>query len=201
MADYPRALRARAFAAQAKRPPAGRPGYPLEAIRACLPGAAKRVLDLGAGTGKLTVGLLTLGLDVVAVEPLKQMRRLIPPAAEAVDGTAEAVPLPDQSVDAVTVGQAFHWFDQARALAEIRPALRPGDPRPAVEHARRPGAVGRRPHGCFHAEDRATQPLNADLLVENIASRRRSSSPRSASGPRYCAVCARPPQRVSSCLV
>lgn len=103
-----------------------RPSYPVDAVRWVLPEAPQRVLDLAAGTGKLTGVLLDLGLDVVAVEPDAQMRALLPPRAQVLDGTAEAIPLPDESVDAVLVGQAFHWFDPARALPEIVRVLRPG---------------------------------------------------------------------------
>lgn len=103
-----------------------RPSYPVEAVRFALPGGAMRVLDLAAGTGKLTGVLLDLGLDVVAVEPTPEMRALLPPRAEILDGTAEAIPLPDASVDAVLVGQAFHWFDEDVALKEIARVLRPG---------------------------------------------------------------------------
>lgn len=103
-----------------------RPGYPAAAVRYCLPEGARRVLDLGAGTGKLTRGLLDLGLDVTAVEPLPEMRALIPAAAHVLAGGAEAIPLPDASMDAVFAGQAFHWFDHDRALPEIARVLRPG---------------------------------------------------------------------------
>jgi SAM-dependent methyltransferase len=87
------------------------------------------VLDLAAGTGKLTRALLAAGLEVVAVEPQAPLREKL--AARVGDervreGLAEAIPLPDASVDAVTVADAFHWFDQAAALAEIRRVLRPG---------------------------------------------------------------------------
>jgi SAM-dependent methyltransferase len=122
------AARARSFGAEAAAYERGRPGYPEAALRACLPGAdgrGLRVLDLAAGTGKLTAGLLALGADVVAVEPLPEMRALIPPPARVLDGRAEAIPLADAAVDAVLVGQAFHWFDQAAALAEITRVLRP----------------------------------------------------------------------------
>ena len=103
----------------------GRPVYPLDAVTWILPPGAQRVLDLGAGTGRLTELMLTVGMDVVAVEPLADMRRHIPAAAQALDGTAEAIPLPDASVDAVVAGQAFHWFDVARAMGEIARVLRP----------------------------------------------------------------------------
>lgn len=91
------------------------------------PGAP--VLDLGAGTGKLTRALLAGGYDVVAVEPLDALREVLATSvgAERVRaGVAEAIPLDDASVDAVTVGDAFHWFDRPAALAEIRRVLRPG---------------------------------------------------------------------------
>ena len=115
----------------------GRPAYPAEAVAAVLaevglPAAdAQRVtlLDLGAGTGKLTRMLVPYGARVLAIEPVAGMRRKLGelvPAAEALDGTAEAIPLPDGSVSAVTVGQAFHWFDGEQALAEIHRVLAPG---------------------------------------------------------------------------
>jgi SAM-dependent methyltransferase len=87
------------------------------------------VLDLAAGTGKLTRALLAAGLDVVAVEPQAPLRELLAErigAERAREGLAEAIPLADGSVDAVTVADAFHWFDQAAALAEIGRVLGPG---------------------------------------------------------------------------
>jgi SAM-dependent methyltransferase len=104
----------------------GRPSYPPDAVAWALPEGARRVVDLGAGTGRLTERLLAAGLDIVAVEPLAEMRAHIPSAAEVLDGTAEAIPLPHASVDAVLVGHAFHWFDIPRAMAEIARVLRPG---------------------------------------------------------------------------
>jgi SAM-dependent methyltransferase len=111
---------------------AARPSYPAAALdlRGELGlGAGADVLDLAAGTGKLTVDLVARGADVIAVEPLPEMRRRLVeliPAIDARGGTAEAIPVDDVSVDVVTVGQAFHWFDAPAALAEIRRVLRPG---------------------------------------------------------------------------
>jgi SAM-dependent methyltransferase len=116
---------AQEFARSADAYERGRPGYPDAAIRFLverLPPAA-RVLDLAAGTGKLTRPLLAAGVEVIAVEPVDEMRALLP--GVALDGTAEAIPLEDGAVDGVTVGQAFHWFDGDAALAEIARVLRP----------------------------------------------------------------------------
>ena len=115
------------FACSAQAYERGRPGYPDDAVDrlvAALPG--RSVVDLAAGTGKLTRALVARGLDVVAVEPVAEMRAAIAAPARALAGTAEAIPLPDASADAVTVAQAFHWFDGPRALAEIHRVLRPG---------------------------------------------------------------------------
>jgi SAM-dependent methyltransferase len=115
--------RALSFGSAAAEYDAARPSYPAEAVRWAI-GDARRVLDLGAGTGKLTRVVLDLGVEAVAVEPDEAMRALIP--AESYAGTAEEMPLPDASVDAIVVGQAFHWFDAARALPEMVRVLRPG---------------------------------------------------------------------------
>jgi SAM-dependent methyltransferase len=106
----------------------GRPGWPPAVVAAAgLPPTA-RVLDLGAGTGKLTRLLVTAFRRVIAVEPADAMRRLLAvlcPEAEACSGTAHEIPLTDASVDAVFAAEAFHWFDDERALAEIARVLRP----------------------------------------------------------------------------
>lgn len=121
--------RARSFGAGAHDYAEHRPGYPIEAIRWGLPEGATDVVDLAAGTGKLTEGLLALDLRVTAVEPdagmLAELRRRHP-GVRALDGTAEHIPLPDGQVDAVLAGQAFHWFDLGPALSEIARVLKPG---------------------------------------------------------------------------
>lgn len=110
-----------------------RPSYPAEAVAFVVGrggiGPGHRVLDLAAGTGKLTRLLVPTGAEVVAVEPMGEMRdqlRQAVPAVDVLDGTAEALPLEEASVDAVTVAQGFHWFDAPVALAEIHRVLRPG---------------------------------------------------------------------------
>ncbi len=108
----------------------GRPEYTpavAEAIAAELQIApGDRVLDLAAGTGKLTRALLGVGLDVIAVEPQAQLRETLGASVgleRVLDGFAEEIPLPTASVAAVTVADAFHWFDQAVALREIQRVL------------------------------------------------------------------------------
>ncbi|TNC27984.1 class I SAM-dependent methyltransferase [Amycolatopsis alkalitolerans] len=123
------ARRARSFGAQASAYAEHRPDYPLPAIRWGLPDRARHVLDLAAGTGKLTDGLLALGLRVTAVEPDPGMRAEFEqrhPGTAAFEGTAERIPLGEGAVDSVLVGQAFHWFDLDRALTEIARVTRPG---------------------------------------------------------------------------
>jgi SAM-dependent methyltransferase len=109
-----------------------RPLYPESALSELAAGCrlrpGTRVADLGAGTGKLTRQLVALGADVVAIEPAAGMRRRLEaevPGVTVLDGTAEDIPLPDASVDVVTAGQAFHWFDTHRALDQIARVLRP----------------------------------------------------------------------------
>ena len=110
-----------------------RPGYPQEAIDWAAGkiglGSASTVLDLGAGTGKLTRALIETGARVIAVEPGDTMRAALEhalPDVEARRGAAEEIPLPDQSVDCVAVGQAFHWFRHDEAMPELYRVLRPG---------------------------------------------------------------------------
>ena len=119
--------RALSFAQVADAYRAARPNYPEAAIDWVLEGSpGPRVLDLAAGTGKLTESLVRRRLAVTAVEPLDPMRahlRAMLPQVTALSGTAERIPLADGSVDAVVVGQAFHWFDQPAALREIARVL------------------------------------------------------------------------------
>jgi ubiquinone/menaquinone biosynthesis C-methylase UbiE len=92
-------------------------------------GPGRTVLDLAAGTGKLTRQLVPTGATVIAMEPLAEMRAELEravPSAEALDGTAESIPLSDGSVDAITVAQAFHWFRVREAAREVQRVLRPG---------------------------------------------------------------------------
>jgi ubiquinone/menaquinone biosynthesis C-methylase UbiE len=109
-----------------------RPEYPAEAVAWIVEeldlSAGRTVLDLGAGTGKLTRALVPTGAHVIAVEPGEQMlaelRRVLPDVETRL-GPAEAIPLADDSVDAVTIGQAFHWFRHDEAVPELHRVLRP----------------------------------------------------------------------------
>jgi ubiquinone/menaquinone biosynthesis C-methylase UbiE len=122
-----------AFGPAAEAYERGRPGWPaaaLDAIAARLDLSARSsVLDLAAGTGKLTRALVERFGPVTAVEPVDAMRAVLArevPAARALPGAAEAIPLDDGSVDAVFVAEAFHWFATAGAVAEMKRVLRPG---------------------------------------------------------------------------
>jgi len=111
----------------------GRPDYPVELEGWLLDRldlqAGSVVVDLGAGTGKFTPRLLQTGARVIAVEPVPQMLEKLSaalPQVEALLGTAQSIPLPDTSVDAVVCAQSFHWFASAASLAEIHRVLKPG---------------------------------------------------------------------------
>lgn len=127
MADQTQALSFGAAAAEYDR---FRPSYPIEAVQwAVGTPAPARVVDLGAGTGKLTRVLLAAGYQVTPVEPDAGMRAQLAASTEGLTplaGFAEAVPLPDESADAVVAGQAYHWFDRERAHPEIARLLRTG---------------------------------------------------------------------------
>ena len=118
-----------AFADVAEAYERGRPGYPADAVRWLVGDESRDVVDLGAGTGKLTRSLVALGHRVTAIEPLDEMRVQLEaavPAVRALTGSAESIPLPDASVDVVICAQAFHWFDHTLAMPEIARVLRLG---------------------------------------------------------------------------
>ncbi len=124
-----RETRARSFGQVAEAYERARPGYPEDAVRWLVGDEPHDIVDLGAGTGKLTRSLVALGHRVTAVEPLPEMiahLRIAVPEATAVEGGAEAIPLDTSSADVVIVAQAFHWFDHGPALREIARIVRPG---------------------------------------------------------------------------
>jgi len=172
-----------------------RPEYPDDAVDWLLPPDAARVLDLAAGTGLLTRSLVRRELEVVAVDasaPMLDRLRAALPSVDARLGTAEEIPLPDASVDAVVVAQAWHWFDTARAAAEIARVLRPGgracvlwnDRDERVEWVVRLGEIMHRgdalaPDGshsvhapalgqAFDASDRSTFPWHQRLATRDL---------------------------------
>lgn len=123
---------AKGFSAAADAYERGRPEHSSESVELLARelgfGAGSRVVDLAAGTGKLTRQLVATGAEIVAIEPIAEMRAKLSealPDVEALGGTAEDLPLANHSVDAVLVAQAFHWFDSLRAASEIRRVLRP----------------------------------------------------------------------------
>jgi SAM-dependent methyltransferase len=157
------------FDLRAREYESGRPTYPLEAVTYLCDelgiGPSSTVVDLAAGTGKLTRALIGQAGRVIAVEPVAGMRQVLSevvPGATLVDGTAEQVPLPDGSAHAVTVGQAFHWFRGDEALSEIHRLLVPR------------GRLGL----VWNVRD-LDQPLQRSL--EDVLDRYRGSTPSQAS--------------------
>lgn len=131
MEERQRIEHGRSFAAVADAYDRARPTYPDGAVRFMVGETPCRVLDLGAGTGALTRPLLAAGHAVLAADPLPSMlahlkRRSASPALRVVAGAAERLPLRQGAVDAVTIGQAFHWFDDERAVPELARVLRSG---------------------------------------------------------------------------
>jgi SAM-dependent methyltransferase len=131
--DAPRRIDplAEAFAGIAEAYDRARPGYdstPIDWLWGELElGRGSTVVDLAAGTGKLSRALAGRGGHLIAIEPQGPLRDLLErrvPEADVLDGTAESIPLPDGAADAVLVGEAFHWFDGGRALPEIHRVLR-----------------------------------------------------------------------------
>ncbi|WP_037604298.1 class I SAM-dependent methyltransferase [Streptacidiphilus rugosus] len=129
---HDRAAQASSFGAAAAVYERGRPGYPGAALDWLLAGGSRepqRVLDLGAGTGKLTRLLLARGLEVTAVEPADGMREELAaavPGARVLAGSAEAIPVGDGAADALLAAQAWHWVDPVTAVPEAARVLRPG---------------------------------------------------------------------------
>ena len=166
-----------------------RPSYPADAVARLVSEldirAGRRVLDLAAGTGKLTRLLAEHGAELVAVEPSAAMREAfvsVLPGVPVHEGTAEKIPLADTSVDAVVVAQAFHWFDAPRALVEIARVLRPvGGLALDLERARRIGPVGggAQPR---HAVGRAHAVPGRAATFVSCSMNAGSSSPRVANG-------------------
>lgn len=126
-------MAARGFEQEAEAYERARPSYPAEAVVHLIAALGTRpgslVVDVGAGTGKLTRLLAPFGARLVAVDPVDAMRRQFAaaqPAIPVIGGTAEHLPLRSRIADAIVIAQAFHWLDHARALAEIHRVLRPG---------------------------------------------------------------------------
>ena len=166
----PRRERSLSFGSEAAAYERGRPSYPPEAVDWLLAPTgdwdARDVLDLGAGTGKLTTRLVERGLRVIAVDPIAEMLDMLRgalPDTPALLGSAEQIPLPDSHVDAVLVAQAWHWFDADRAAAEVARVLRPGGRLGVLWNTRdeRSGWVRDfcRIVGLEHDRDRATVDL------------------------------------------
>ena len=124
---------AKGYTAKAETYARGRPDYPTEIVdwlsQYLNIEAGKTAVDLGAGTGKFTRYLVKTGARVIAVEPVRQMRGQLAkllPEIDVLEGTATAIPLPDNSVDALTCAQSFYWFATKASLTEIHRVLKPG---------------------------------------------------------------------------
>jgi SAM-dependent methyltransferase len=198
MREGPTAEQAASFGAAAAEYERARPTYPDAAVDWIVPARARAALDVGAGTGKLTRALLGRGLAVTAVEPSEGMRQTLEaelPAARALAGAAEELPLADASVDLVTCAQAWHWVDTERAELEAARVLRPGGRLACVWNLRDDSrgwmraisglleslgahnvveegfAFGGRFGPTESFEVRWSRPMNADRLVELFSTR------------------------------
>lgn len=159
MATVPRRLR---FGAHADAYERARPAWPEEATRWLVPEGVERVVELGAGTGKLTRAMAALGVRVVAVEPDPRMLAVLRGLGlEGVAGSAEAIPCDDGVADAVVAGSSLHWFELELALPEIHRVLRPG---------------GRFGFGWNHRDDR--HPAIARMGDAVYAAQARTRGPR-----------------------
>ena len=192
-----------------------RPDYAQAAVRWALePAPGLRVLDLGAGTGKLTATLVALGAEVIAVEPdpamLTELGRTVP-TARALSGSAEAIPLPDASVDAVLAGNAMHWFDMAVAGPEIARVLAPGGILAGLWNVMDDGvewvaglarisgsaAIGPRDTPAGWRAETADMPFRRRVRPPISARRSRPSSPTGSSAPPT--LSSRPSRRARGC--
>lgn len=159
MATAPRRL---TFGANADAYERARPAWPQEAARWLVPEGAELVVELGAGTGKLTRAVAALGVRVVAVEPDRRMLAVLRGLGlEGVEGSAEAIPFGDGAADAVVAGSSLHWFELELALPQIHRVLRPG---------------GRFGFGWNHRDDR--HPAIAGMTEAVYEAQARTRGPR-----------------------
>ena len=206
-----KALNATSFGAATQAYERGRPSYPADALDWLLQDGIRTVLDLGAGTGKLTRDLVARGFDVIAVDPSEGMRTELGralPDVRVLAGSGESIPLDAGSVDAVLVAQAWHWGDATRAVPEVARVLRPGGRLGLLWNLRAeldgwPQALGRLlrrygsmedhsdappvgpPFGAIERHDIAwSNPISPEALIDLVASRSYSSSCRSPSSKR-----------------
>jgi SAM-dependent methyltransferase len=157
------------FGAHADAYERARPAWPEEAARWLVPKDAELVVELGAGTGKLTRAVAAVGVRVVAVEPDPRMLAVLRGLElEGVEGSAEAIPLGDGVADAVVAGSSLHWFELERALPEIHRVLRPG---------------GRFGFGWNHRDDRHPAIARMGEAVYAAQARMRTSRWRSRDWP------------------
>ena len=159
MATVPRRLRFGAHAGAYER---ARPEWPDEATRWLVPDRAELVVELGAGTGKLTRAVAALGIRIFAVEPDARMLAVLRGLGlDGLEGSAEAIPFADGVADAVVAGSSLHWFELGLALPEIHRVLRPG---------------GRFGFGWNHRDDR--HPAVARMSEAVYAAQLRTRGPR-----------------------
>ena len=175
MSETPRRL---AFGAHADAYERARPEWPAAAARWMVPAGAKLVVELGAGTGKLTRAVAGLGVDVLAVEPDERMRAVLAGhGLNGVPGSAEEIPAADGEADAIVAGSALHWFDLERTLPEIHRVLRPGgrlafgwnhrDTRiPAVRRMQERMHAVAAPPGAWWERDWAAEVVGSGLFGE-----------------------------------
>jgi ubiquinone/menaquinone biosynthesis C-methylase UbiE len=167
-AAFSRRAAGRSFSSAAEVYETSRPGYPDAAVDWMIPAGARSVLDLGAGTGKLTRALVERGLDVLAVDPSTEMLAVLSrvvPGATTLVGEAEALPVADGSVDAVTAAQAWHWVDPDRAGAEVARVLTPGGRLSLVWNIRDERLGWLRRLGEIAGSERSYRDLGEDPVV------------------------------------